>query len=319
MYTTKITRTLSPAGVAPIGKLSHTYGLLPLLALLAATSAWSQTAPGADTPASAHYKFVTIGPRDSLSVVAHGINDAGIVTGSYEDSSSNYHGFVWQDGVFKTVDYPAAVDTFVYGVNNLGVAIGAYGNSLTGPIFTAVTYSIQDGTWTEFPSVPTQSLNFGYGINDGGVAVGDAIGFGWIWDPITFSYAFLNVPGAQPYSAFPFGINGKRQVVGYFADASYAQHGFTEEGGAYTTVDVPGAANTLLLGINSRGAIVGTWGNAAGTYQGFLMTSAGTLVNVNYPGAEQTGIGGINDRGDLCGYYAASSNGPDQAFIAILQ
>ncbi len=49
------------------------------------------------------------------------------------------------------------------------------------------------------------------------------------------------------------------------------------------------------------------------------MTSAGTPVNVNYPGAEQTGIGGINDRGDLCGYYAASSNGPYQAFTAILQ
>jgi probable HAF family extracellular repeat protein len=202
MYTTKITRTLSPAGVAPIGKLSHTYGLLPLLALLAATSAWSQTAPGADTPASAHYKFVTIGPRDSRSVVAHGINDAGIVTGSYEDSSSNYHGFVWQDGVFKTVDYPAAVDTFVYGVNNLGVAIGSYGDGFSGPEH-AVTYSVQSGTWTALPDIPNQSLNFGYGINDAGVAVGDTLGVAWIWHPTKLSYSFLMCPERSRTAHFP--------------------------------------------------------------------------------------------------------------------
>ena len=128
------------------------------------------------------------------------------------------------------------------------------------------------------------------------------------------------MPGAQPYSTFPIGINGKRQVVGYSADASYAQHGFIEEGGKYTPIDVPGAANTLPLGIDNRGTIVGTWGNAAGTYQGFLMTGAGQFVNVNYPGGpEVTGIDGINDMGDLCGYHSASSNGPYKAFIALAQ
>src|ERR1017187_609644 len=85
MHTTSITRTLTLARFAPAGKLSHAYcGLLPVLALLVATSAWSQTAPSfggphrppilsgvipstkpaADTPASAHYKFITIGPKD---------------------------------------------------------------------------------------------------------------------------------------------------------------------------------------------------------------------------------------------------------------
>ena len=83
---------------------------------------------------------------------------------------------------------------------------------------------------------------------------------------------------------------------------------------------MPGAANTLPLGIDNRGTIVGTWGNAAGTYQGFLMTGAGQFVNVNYPGGpEVTGIDGINDMGDLCGYHSASSNGPYKAFIALAQ
>lgn len=339
MYATSINGTLTLAGFAPAGKLSHAYcGLLPVLALLVATPGWSQSTPifrgshpslnmqmaassaepAADTPASAHYRFLTIGPVDAQNVYAEGIDNAGLVTGFYEDASSNYHGFVWHDGVFKTVDYPGAANTFLYGVNNLGVAIGFYGAGYFQGANNAVTYSVPTGTWTALPDVPNQLENFGYGINDRGVAVGSALGVPWIWDPTTLSYYFLNVPGADPYSTFPVGLNDKGQVVGYSAGASYTQNGFVEEGGVYTSTDVPGAANTLLLGINNRGTIVGTWGNAAGTYQGFL-TSGGQFVNVNYPGQAVTGIDGINDRGDLCGYYSASSSGPNKAFIAIAQ
>jgi len=81
------------------------------------------------------------------------------------------------------------------------------------------------------------SLNFGYGINDSGVAVGDAR----LRGPVLLAsaglgpnHALVRVPecaGAQPYSTVPDGLNDKGQVVGYAADASYAQHGFIEEGG----------------------------------------------------------------------------------------
>src|SRR5580700_12058629 len=101
---------------------SHTYRrLLPTLALVVSAPAWSQTAPGfggphrppvvpaaamteaaADSPASAHYKFLTIGPEDSAYVVADGIDNAGLVTGYYEDASFVFHGFVWRNGTFQT-------------------------------------------------------------------------------------------------------------------------------------------------------------------------------------------------------------------------
>src|ERR1035438_10180850 len=109
MHTTKSTRTIALAGFIPAGKLSHTYcGLLPAMALLIATPVWSRTTsrpstphrppnfsmaapsakPAADTPAVAHHKFLTIGPEDSPYVVADGINNEGLVTGYYEDLSS---------------------------------------------------------------------------------------------------------------------------------------------------------------------------------------------------------------------------------------
>jgi probable HAF family extracellular repeat protein len=131
MHRTKIARTIALAGVALAGKLSHACcGLLPVLALSVTTPAWSQTSPNfrvphrlpnmsmaassskpADTPTSAHYKFITIATPDSPYAVADGINNAGVVTGYYQDSSSNYHGFVWQNGTLVTVDYPGTVDT----------------------------------------------------------------------------------------------------------------------------------------------------------------------------------------------------------------
>jgi probable HAF family extracellular repeat protein len=68
------------------------------------------TSPAADTQGtSANYKFISITAPDSLYAVADGINNAGVVTGYYEDSSFNYHGFVWQNGALQTVDYPGAL------------------------------------------------------------------------------------------------------------------------------------------------------------------------------------------------------------------
>lgn len=53
MIRTKPTRTIAPAGFAPVCKLDHPYRcLLPVLALCVAGVAWSQPAHGARAPAS---------------------------------------------------------------------------------------------------------------------------------------------------------------------------------------------------------------------------------------------------------------------------
>ena len=342
MHTTSINRTLMPAGFTLAGKLSHWYcGLLPGLALLVTTSAWTQTStsfigphrlpkmsmasapasPAANTPASDHYRFVTITAPDSPYAVANGINNAGVVTGYYLDSNSNYHGFVWQNGALQTVDYPGAVDTSLGGLNNWGVAMGSYGDGAT---THAVTYSVSTGAWTALPDIPNYSQNDGYCVNDLGIAIGNAFEGGtsvaWIWDPATLSYSFFTVPGAAQYTTSPSCINDKNQIAGYYVDASGAYQGFIYEYGTYATVNVPGALDTYPDGINNRGIVEGQIFDAAGAAEGFVATSGGRFTIVNYPGAGATAIVGINDRGDLCGGYG----GPDfaepvQAFIAILR
>ncbi len=273
--------------------------------------------PGADISPSNHYQFIRIDIQGSINVVAHGINNDGVVTGYYLDSNSVAHGFVWRERRLETVDHPGASGTYLFGVNNRGAAIGYY---VEGTANHAVIYSIWEHAWTALPDIPEYSQNQGYGINDASVAVGSAFSasasVAWSWDPTTLSYSFFNVPGAAESTTSPSGLNDQGQIAGYFADAAGAYHGFIKEYGTYTTIDAPGAAYTFLDGINSSGIIQGQISNAAFTAEGFAATSGGIFGIVNYPGPMMTAIVGINDRGDLCGAYWETF-GSNTAFVAL--
>ncbi len=342
MTQTKLTRTLTLAGFVPAGKLSHLYlGLLPMWVLCLATAAWSQgtpgpngphrpgmtgivpsTTPAADTPASAHYTFITIGVPGSPDAQAAGINNARLVSGWYQDASSSsvYHGFVWEGGTLQTVDYPGALYTYLFAVNNHGVAIGLYGD---GTAEYAVMYSVLGGTWTVLPDISGYPENEGYGINDTGDAVGNAYSadfstsVAWIWHAGTSAYSFFSVPGAAQYSTSPSGINDKGEVAGYFNDSSGVQYGFLKQGKTYGTLDLPGASATGPNGINNSGTVVGQWRDDAGAAQGFVITSGGLFTTVDYPGPSLTAVEGINDLGDISGVYVENPSGARRAYVGL--
>jgi hypothetical protein len=72
------------------------------------------------------------GSFDLLPIVnaqATSLNDHGLVGGFYNDKDGNAHGFLWQSGAPKTIDFKNAVSTQVLGVNNLGRAVGTYTDS----------------------------------------------------------------------------------------------------------------------------------------------------------------------------------------------
>jgi len=342
MQATKVAQPQAALEFAPVGRVPRIYrGIQLLLALSIATTVWSQTAPefrqanrrppnrslaaplassAATSQDCADYNFITLDVYGSTNAVADGINDDGLVSGYYEDSSSVYHGFVWRDGVLTKVDHPGAGYTKLYSLNNRDVVIGLYGNS-SGTKEHTVTYSAQSRTWTELPDIAGYPYNEGYGINDEGVAVGNAFtssgsSVAWIWDPTARSYSFFTVPGAAEYTTSPSGLNDKGQVAGYFADASGAYHGFLKEYGTYTTIDVPGASYTFLDGLNNSGIIQGQIYDAAGAAEGVVATSGGVFTIVNYPDAANTAVVSINDHGDVSGSYWETF-GLNTAFVAI--
>ena len=78
----------------------------------------------------------------------------------------------------------------------------------------------------------------------------------------------------------------------------------------FTTIDVPGAMNTVVTDINSAGVMVGYSYNApfAVDSTGFLL-SGGNFTSFTYPGANATQALGINDAGLISGtaYYSQNS------------
>jgi probable HAF family extracellular repeat protein len=349
MIRTKNTLTLALAGFVPTGKLTRAYcGVLPVLALCLATTAWSQTAPtfrggrvpasplsgaqpakaAAATPASAQYRFITIEIPGAIGCGTNyycdapfGVNNVRLVTGEYTDSSNLFHGFVWQSGVLQTLDYPGATNTELFFLNDRGVVAASYNNGVANTQY-AVTYSFPTGTWTMLPNIPNYTSNYAYDINDAGVAVGEAFGTNsssWIWDPSSQSYTFIVVPGSAENSTSVDALNDKGQVVGWYADSSGVTHGFLKDGQTYATIDPPDSMLTLANAINDSGTIVGAFRNLSGWWEGFVRTSEGAFTVLSVPGSLETQINGINDRGDICGVSVDPNTGQWTPFVAYKQ
>jgi probable HAF family extracellular repeat protein len=69
----------------------------------------------------------------------------------------------------------------------------------------------------------------------------------------------------------------------------------------FTTVDVPGAFETRILGINDRGDIVGGYRDHLGGH-GFLFDGE-KLTTIDFPESQGTEARGINNKGQIVGFF----------------
>ena len=61
------------------------------------------------------------------------------------------------------------------------------------------------------------------------------------------------------HGTYASGVNDAGEVVGYYYDANYDQHGFVYSNGIYLTLDNPSAADgTYATAINNSGEVVGS-------------------------------------------------------------
>jgi probable HAF family extracellular repeat protein len=63
-------------------------------------------------------------PFAASGTVAEGINAAGQIVGYYADSNDDYHGFLYNGGIYTTLDDPQAFDTYAFGINKNGHVVG---------------------------------------------------------------------------------------------------------------------------------------------------------------------------------------------------
>jgi probable HAF family extracellular repeat protein len=76
--------------------------------------------------------------------VAYGINNAGVVTGFYfDDGSGDEAGFIWNNGMFATLNVPGALDTIITSINDRGELAGDY-VAANGTVDGFVAYAVPE-------------------------------------------------------------------------------------------------------------------------------------------------------------------------------
>ena len=92
---------------------------------------------------------------------------------------------------------------------------------------------------------------------------------------------------------------------------------FRWSGGTFTSIDFPAAlatgGNTVGVGINPAGDIVGQYRDAAGLTHGFVLDGSG-FTTIDIPGGVQTVLTGINAEGQIVGRYGDAA-GHDHGFL----
>lgn len=179
-------------------------------------------AAGNETP----YNF-----PDALGTVLFGISNDDTYSGFYI-AEAGRRGFVEQPstGLSRSVEFPGAAETQLYGINDNGQVGGAYYDSMAAGF--PFIYDIASDSFEEIPA-PTAGNYIVSSINNGG----DAIVFGL--RGVDESYADLR---------------------------SFYRDGRT---GVMTELFYPGAVETYGYDIDNEGTIIGYYLNANGLYGGF--------------------------------------------------
>jgi hypothetical protein len=279
------------------------------LALLMMTA----TATGAAEPVA----FTSFDIPGATSYFVAGINDEGLVAGSWDTADGSAIGFIrTPDGRISTpIVHPDdnTKTTVLRAVNDDGVIAGFYGANVSNG------FLLTDGKFrtVDFPGAVATALR---GINN----LGDVSGTYSVVDLNADEFGFIIPRRGTPISfklADPTGtsivvggINDLRQLVGYYTDATSTLVGFLRQpSGQFVSIIFPGALNTEVDGINDCGIVVGIWGDGS-TAHGFY-GRPGNLHRFDLPGAVATFSQGINNEGRIVGRYA-TADGVSHAFVS---
>lgn len=199
---------------------------------------------------------------------------------------------------FTSFDVPGSTETLLFKVNDSGEIVGGY---LEGPNVEH-GFLLQGGSVTTIDVPGAVGATQAEGINDQVQVTGT------YFDATTgLEPGFLRQPDGSVVTIVPpnsggyteaNGINNSGTIVG--RDIGRFSQGFQFSNGSYTMINVPGATNTSLFGINNRGDIVGDYIDANGVTHGLLVRN-GSFITIDFPGATNTNAQDINDNGDIVG------------------
>jgi uncharacterized membrane protein len=177
----------------------------------------------------------------------------GVNVGSYLDNNNlpHVHGFLLQGTNFAALNYPKAVNTWLYGINQLGSVVGSFNISSV-----VKGYKLESGKYTVIrygSALATRPQ----AISDDGVVVGSyfdgILNHGFVW--LNGTFKTIDSPNA-PYGTILTGVNRSGLIVGnrLTADRTF---GFIYRNNAFANIVYAGAKFTTAGGINNAGVISG--------------------------------------------------------------
>jgi hypothetical protein len=203
---------------------------------------------------------------------------------------------------FAPINYPGALATEAFGINNHNVVVGSYVDSSN----QTHGFKLNSGSFSpiNFPgAIETQAL----GVNDNGDIVGwylltnqpNAPTHGFLLHSGT--YKSIDYPGAK-YGTEAAGINNSGAIVGNFDSNS---QGFLYQNGTFTAINAPQLPGellqTVLLGISNSGMMAG-WVLSGDSLRGFWTpTNASDYDFLEPLGTPDNSVSGINARNDIVG------------------
>jgi hypothetical protein len=214
--------------------------------------------------------FKTIDPPTpgSFRTYAYGINNKGDIVGSFFDGvEPGTHGFVFRNGEYTVIDVPDYPLTRVFGGNSARQIAGTIaadddiaprrGFIYAGGIFTAIDEPAAHSPSENPPNTWVTNLD------DALRVVGYYLGS----DSETKQTA---VKRSRRQRSMGKMIETLEQSRSFSLAVDFRYHGFVLAGGKFTTVDVPGAVDTLPMASNTAGLLVGQYTDAAGNRHGYL-------------------------------------------------
>lgn len=256
------------------------------------------------------YVFLKFEAPSSDGAIADSLDSNGKVVGTFLKPSDPLNpagprqfGFVYNNGVYQTIDYPHEEIKRYSGVELTGITDTGTLLGIAHIYLNSKPFTLKDGVYT----VPVLGYVNVEGINEEGVIAGTRYNprspgtFGEIIDNGVVTD--LLPPGATYSTAND--INAFNQVVGWYSDGS-GSHSYLYQNGAFTVLNAPLAVNgTFAEGLNDKGDIVGGYYDADYFKHGFLYRD-GVFTTFDYVDpktgiTQPTTLKDINNDGQIVG------------------